>query len=71
MVHGQADDLLGYPVRHRQVLRPRGVKPAVGRERTDERVEVPAPEYIVVLQLLVEAVAGHAVFIRVHENREV
>ena len=71
VVHGQADDLLGYPVRHRQVLRLRGVKPAVGRERADERIEVPAPEYIVVLQLLVEAVARHTIFFRVHEDREV
>ena len=71
MVHGQADDLFGDPVRHRQVLRPRGVEPPVGRERADERVEVPASEYIVVLHLLVEAVARHAVFLRVHEDREV
>ena len=61
MVHRQADDLLCDSVRHRQVLRLRG----------DERVEVPASEYIVVLQLLVEVVAGHAVLLRVHEDREV
>ena len=71
MVHGQADDLLGDPVRHRQVLGPRGIEPTVSRERADERVEVPASEYIVVLQLLVEVVAGHAVLLRVHEDREV
>ena len=71
MVHGQADDLLCNPVRHRQVLRPRGVEPPVGRERADKRVEVPAAEDVVVLQLLIEAVARHAVFLRVHEDREV
>ncbi len=71
MVHGQADNLLGDPVRHRQVLRPRGVEPTVSRERADERVEVPASEYIVVLQLLVEVIARHAVLLRVHEDREV
>lgn len=71
MVHGQADDLLGDAVRHRQVLGPRGIEPTVSRERADERVEVPASEYIVVLQLLVEVVAGHAVLLRVHEDREV
>lgn len=71
MVHGQADDLLGDPVRHGKVLRPRGVEPTVGRERAYERVEVPAAEDVVVLQLLIEAVARHAVFLRVHEDREV
>ena len=71
MVHGQADDLLGDPVRHGQVLGPRGVEPPVGRERADERVEVPASEDVVVLQLPVEVVAGHAVLLSVHEDREV
>ena len=71
VVHGQADDLLGDPVCHRQVLRPRGVEPPVGRERADERVEVPASEDVVVLQLLVEVVARHAVLLSVHEDREV
>lgn len=71
MVHGQADDLFGDSVCHGKVLRPRGVEPTVSRERADERIEVPASEYIVVLQLLVEAVAGHAVLLRVHEDREV
>ena len=71
MVHGQADDLLGDSVRNRQVLRPRGVEPPVGREGADERVEVPAAEDVVVFQLLIEAVARHAVFLRVHEDREV
>ena len=71
MVHGQTDDLLGDSVRNRQVLGSRGVEPPVGREGADERVEVPAAEDVVVLQLLVEAVAGHAVFLRIHEDREV
>ena len=71
MVHRQADDLLGNSVRHRQVLGPGGVETPVGRKRAYERVEVPASEYIVVLQLLVEAVAGHAVLLRIHEDREV
>ena len=71
MVHGQADDLLGYPVGHRQVLRPCGVESAVGRERADERVEVSASEDVVLLHFPVEVVAGQAVLFGVHEYREV
>ena len=71
MVHGQADDLLGYPVGHGQVLRPCGVETPVGRERADERVEVSATEDVALLHFSVEVVAGHAVLFGVHEYREV
>ena len=71
MMHGQADDLLRYAVRHGKVL-PRGRPQAtVGREVTDKGIEIPSTVDVPRLQFVVQLVSCHAILLRVHEDGEV
>lgn len=71
MVHRQADYAVSHFVRLWQVLGLRTLKSAVGRKLADERIEVAAAEYVLLFHLEVKLVAGHTVFLRVNEDREV
>ena len=71
MMHGQADDLLRYAVRHGKVL-PRGrLQATVGREVADKGIEVPSAVDVPRLQFVVQLVPCHAVLLCVHEDGEI
>ena len=71
MVHRKADDLLRDAVGDRKVFLRSGFQTSVRRELADEGIEVSAAVDVPRLQFVVQFIPGHAVLLRVHEDREV
>lgn len=71
VVHGEAEDGVGYAVGNGQVLFGGGGEAAVGGELADEGIEVAAGEDPLGFHLFVELVAGLAEFLSVDEDGEV
>ena len=71
MVHGQADDFVGYLSGDGQVLRRCAGQAAIGAEVADERVEIAAAKDALLTHLEIELVAGHAVLMGIDEDGEV
>ena len=71
VMHRKADDLLGDAVGDRKVFLRSGFQTSVRRELADEGIEVSAAVDVPRLQFVVQFIPGHAVLLRVHEDREV
>lgn len=71
MVHWEAEDCVGEPVRLGEVLACGGGEAAVCGELADEREEVSAAEHVGLPHLEVQLVACPAEFLSVDEYREV